>query len=354
MFASPPKTGGFFVVELISMQEEIINTKNQAIAQIGSAESVKELEEVRTSYLGRNGRFTILVKKIKEVPAEKRREFGITLNESKNALENLLSDKKQELIKSLTEKREWFDVSVPGVKPALGHLHPLTQVLTDVKKVFNYLGYQVADGPEIETDYYNFEALNIPKDHPARDTQMTFYTNTGNILRTQTSAMQGRVMEKMKPPFRVLVPGRNFRYEQVDASHGFEFWQVEGFVVDENIHLTDLFGTIDHVLKELFGREVGLRFATTNFPFVEPGVDTYMRCTICGGKGCSFCKNSGWSEIMPAGMIHPNVLKTARIDTKKWNGFAFAIGLSRIVNLRYQINDLRTLTTPDLRILNQF
>ena len=187
MFASPPKTGGFFVVELISMQEEIINTKNQAIAQIGSAVSVKELEEVRTSYLGRNGRFTILVKKIKEVPAEKRREFGITLNESKNALENLLSDKKQELIKSLTEKREWFDVSVPGVKPALGHLHPLTQVLTDVKKVFNYLGYQVADGPEIETDYYNFEALNIPKDHPARDTQMTFYTNTGNILRLKAA-----------------------------------------------------------------------------------------------------------------------------------------------------------------------
>ena len=336
------------------MQEEIINTKNQAIAQITSVADVKELEEIRASYLGRNGKFTLLVKKIKEVPQENRKKFGISLNESKITIERLLSDKKHALIKSLTEKREWFDLSLPGIKPEVGHLHPLTKVLSDVKKVFNYLGYQVADGPEIETDYYNFEALNIPKDHPSRDTQMTFYLENGQILRTQTSAMQGRVMEKMKPPFRVLAPGRNFRYEQVDASHGFEFWQVEGFVVDEDVHLTDLFGTIDYVLKELFGKEVKLRFATTNFPFVEPGVDTYMSCTICGGKGCSFCKNSGWSEIMPAGMIHPNVLKTAGIDTKKWNGFAFAIGLSRIVNLRYQIKDLRTLTTPDLRILNQF
>lgn len=344
------------------MNEEVISIKNEAIAQISSAETATELEEIRARYLGRNGKFTQLVKKIKDVPSESRKQFGITLNESKNTLEQFLSDKKQELVKSLTEKREWFDLTIPGVKPEIGHLHPLTTVLTEVKQIFNYLGYQVADGPEIETDYYNFEALNIPKDHPSRDTQMTFYIDTTGtkmrpletILRTQTSAMQGRIMEKMKPPFRVLVPGRNFRYEQVDASHGFEFWQVEGFVVDEDIHLTDLFGTIDYVLRELFGKETKLRFATTNFPFVEPGVDTYMRCSICGGKGCSFCKNTGWSEIMPAGMIHPNVLKMAKIDTKKWNGFAFAIGLSRIVNLRYQIKDLRTLTTPDLRIINQF
>ena len=336
------------------MQEELINLKNEAIAQISSAKDAAELEELRAAYLGRNGKFTLLVKKIKEVPAESRKTFGITLNESKIAIENLISYKKHELIKSLSEKREWFDLTMPGVKSNLGHLHPLTQVLSEVNKIFNYLGYQIADGPEIESDYYNFEALNIPKDHPSRDTQMTFYVEGGNILRTQTSAMQGRVMEKMKPPFRVLVPGRNFRYEQVDASHGFEFWQVEGFVVDENIHLTDLFGTINYVLGELFGKETKIRFATTNFPFVEPGVDTYLHCTICKGKGCSFCKGTGWSEIMPAGMIHPNVLKTAGIDTKKWNGFAFAIGLSRIVNLRYQIKDLRTLTTPDMRILSQF
>jgi phenylalanyl-tRNA synthetase alpha chain len=336
------------------MQEELINLKNEAIAQISGANGSAELEEIRAAYLGRNGKFTILVKKIKEVPEEDRKSFGITLNESKNAIDNLLTDKKHELIKSLSEKRDWFDLTMPGVKPTLGHLHPLTQVLSEVNKIFNYLGYQIADGPEIETDYYNFEALNIPKDHPSRDTQMTFYVEDGRILRTQTSAMQGRVMEKMKPPFKVLVPGRNFRYEQVDASHGFEFWQVEGFVVDENIHMTDLFGTIKYVLGELFGKEAKVRFATTNFPFVEPGVDAYLECTICKGKGCTFCKHTGWSEIMPAGMIHPNVLKTAGIDTKKWNGFAFAIGLSRIVNLRYQIKDLRTLTTPDMRILSQF
>ena len=336
------------------MQEEVINTKNEAIAQISGANDAGELEELRAAYLGRKGKFTLLVKKIKEVPPEKRKQFGITLNESKVAIENLISDKKQELLKSLTEKREWFDLTMPGIKPDLGHLHPMTQVLKEVKQIFNYLGYQVADGPEIETDYYNFEALNIPQDHPARDTQMTFYLDGGNILRTQTSAMQGRVMKDTKPPFRVLVPGRCFRYEQVDASHGFEFWQIEGFVVDENIHMTDLFGTIDYILHKLFGKEIKLKFATTNFPFVEPGVDTYMSCTICKGRGCSFCKGSGWSEIMPAGMIHPYVLKTAGIDTKKWNGFAFAIGLSRIVNLRYQIKDLRTLTTPDMRILKQF
>ena len=342
------------------MQEEIINLKNQAIAQVSNAADKNELEEIRASYLGKNGQFTLLVKKIKDVPQDKRKEFGITLNESKTTIENLLTEKRQELIKSITEKRDWFDVSQPGVKPQIGHYHPLTTVLAEVKRVFNYLGYQIADGPEIETDYYNFEALNIPKDHPSRDTQMTFYLQENmsskiqKILRTQTSAMQGRVMEGMKPPFRVLAPGRCFRYDQVDASHGFEFWQVEGFVVDKNIHLTDLFGTIEYVLGQIFGSETKLRFATTNFPFVEPGVDTYMRCTICKGKGCAFCKNSGWSEIMPAGMIHPNVLKTAGIDSKVWSGFAFAIGLSRIVNLRYQIKDLRTLTTPDLRILEQF
>ncbi|HUC94534.1 MAG TPA: phenylalanine--tRNA ligase subunit alpha [Candidatus Saccharimonadales bacterium] len=343
------------------MQDEIISLKNEALAQISSVASVTELEEIRAAYLGRNGKFTLLAKKIIDIPPEGRKTFGITLNESKIAIENLISDKKQELFKKSTEKRIWFDMSMPGTISEIGHYHPMTIVLKEVKQIFNYLGYQVADGPEIENDYYNFEALNIPKDHPSRDTQMTFYVETGGtkpagetILRTQTSAMQGRVMSKMKPPFKVLVPGRNFRYEQVDASHGFEFWQVEGFVVDENIHLTDLFGTINYVLQKLFGKDIKTRFATTNFPFVEPGVDTYLQCTICKGKGCSFCKGTGWSEIMPAGMIHPNVLKEAKIDTKKWNGFAFAIGLSRIVNLRYQIKDLRTLTTPDMRILSQF
>lgn len=336
------------------MNEEIINLKNEAFAQINTARDINELEEIRIAYLGRNGKLTSLIKRIKEIPPEKRSQVGSLINETKKNIENLLSNKKQEIIKSLIEKREWFDLSIPGIKPEVGYKHPLKQVLEEVKDVFKYLGYQVAEGPEIESDYYNFEALNIPKDHSARDTQMTFYLENGKILRTQTSAMQVRVMEKTKPPFRVLVPGRNFRFEQVDASHGFEFWQVEGFAVDKNIRFTDLLGTISFVLKKLFGEEAKLRFATTNFPFVEPGVDTYLQCTICKGRGCSFCKNTGWSEIMPAGMIHPEVLKRGKINPKEWQGFAFAIGLSRIVNLRYQIDDLRILTTPDLRILSQF
>ncbi len=340
--------------------EEILNLKNEAFAQITTAQTKEELENIRVAYLGKNGKITNLIKKIKNITPEKRNKYGRTINSTKQNIENLLFERKQQIIEELEKKEEWFDLTIPGIKPQIGSKHPLLETLKEVENIFRYLGYQVAEGPEIETDYYNFEALNIPQDHPARDMQMTFYLNLkdekGNpkILRTQTSAMQVRVMEQIRPPFRVLVPGRNFRYEQVDASHGFEFWQVEGFVVDKDISLTDLFGTIDFVLRELFGENIKLRFATTNFPFVEPGVDTYMSCTICNQKGCPFCKNTGWSEIMPAGIIHPNVLRRGKIDPEKWGGFAFAIGLSRIVNLKYRISDLRTLNTPDIRILSQF
>ena len=344
------------------MNEETNNIKNQAIAQIMDVVSKEELEELRVKLLGRNGQINKLLKNITNLDKSERKNFGAAINEAKLAIESTLLERGRQLTTGLIEKKEWFDPSLPGKKPEIGTLHALTKTITEIVRVFTYLGYQVTDGPEIETDYYNFEALNIPKDHPARDTQQTFYIDTevskvkfGElILRTQTSAMQGRVMEKIEPPFRVLVPGTNYRYEQVDASHGFQFHQVEGFVVDENVRLTDLFGTIEFILKELFGEKAKIRFATTNFPFVEPGVDTYLQCTICGCKGCSFCKNTGWSEIMPAGMIHPNVLKYAGINTNKWGGFAFAIGSSRVANLKYQIQDLRTLTTPDLRILSQF
>lgn len=344
------------------MREGFQNIKNEAIAQITDAKTHKELEELAIAYLGRKGKISLLIKNIRHVKPEERKSYGSLINSIKQAVSEVIADRKQTIASELAEGNVWFDVSIPGTSQEIGHLHPLTQVLEEVEDIFTYLGYQIADGPEIETDYYNFEALNMPKDHPARDTQMTFQLDTAGtkiqegevVLRTQTSAMQGRVMEATKPPFRVLVPGRNFRYEQVDASHGFEFWQVEGFVVDKNITLTNLFGTIEYVLKKLFGSAAKIKFATTNFPFVEPGVDAYLACTICGGSGCSFCKGTGWSEIMPAGMIHPNVLTKAKIDITKWGGFAFAIGLSRIVNLKYHIQDLRTLTTPDMRILRQF
>jgi len=337
--------------------------KNSALSMIIEATDQKELEEIKIQFLGRSGKLTLAMKEIVKVHIEKRPEIGQLANEVKKAIEETLGNKISNLKNQISKgRKEKIDITDPGIKPNIGHLHPMTQVLYEVVDVFKGIGFQAADGPEIETDYYNFEALNIPKDHPSRDTQQTLYLDTRNskvnpgeiILRTQLSGMQARVMEKVKPPVRVIVPGKNFRYEQVDASHGFEFWQVEGFMVDENVRLTDLFGTIDYALKKLMGQDVKLKFATTNFPFVEPGVDTYISCTVCGQRGCSFCKHSGWSEIMPAGMIHPNVLKAVGFDSRKVSGFAFAIGLSRLVTLRYQMDDLRLLTNPDLKILEQF
>lgn len=344
------------------MREEIINTKNEAIAQIMDAETIDDLENLKISYLGRKGKINEFLKKIGELPLADKKEVGILINNSKKVIEDTLKKKREGLTSSLLSKKDWFDLTIPGIKPKVGHHHPQTVVLSEILGIFKYLGYQVADGPEIEKDYYNFEVLNFPPEHPARDAQQTMFFDVsgtsfkeGEIIpRTHTSSMQGRVMEKTNPPMRVIVPGRCFRYEAVDASHGVEFWQVEGFVVDKNIHLTDLFGTIEFVLKSLFGENTKIKFATTFFPFVEPGVDAYIECTVCKGKGCSFCKGSGWSEIMPAGMIHPNVLKKSKIDPNLWNGFAFAIGLSRVVTLKYEIDDLRILHTPDLRILKQF
>lgn len=345
------------------MEEQLMNLKNEALSMILDAKDIKALEEVKLQFLGRSGKLTLALKNIVNVPKDQRAEMGKLVNEVKQSVEEAI-DNQGAFLKntSISQKRAAIDTTIPGIKPAIGHLHPMTVVINDVVNVFKELGFQATDGPEIETDHYNFEVLNIPKDHPSRDTQMTFYLDTRNskitpgevILRTQTSAMQGRVMQKAKPPLRVIVPGKNFRYEQVDASHGFEFWQVEGFYVDNHVRLTDLFGTIDYVLRRLMGQESKIKFATTNFPFVEPGVDTYIECTVCKGKGCSFCKMAGWSEIMPAGMIHPNVLKAVGYDPQEVNGFAFAIGLSRLVTLRYQMDDLRLLTNPDMRILEQF
>lgn len=345
------------------MEEALMQIKNSALSLILEAQDLKSLDEIKLQFLGRSGKLTLAIKDIGKLPKEQRPEIGVLANEVKKVIEETLENKISNIKSQISNlKKSKIDVTAPGTKPNIGNLHPMTQVLYEVIDIFKGIGFQAADGPEIETDYYNFEALNIPKDHPARDTQQTLYLDTRNskvtpgeiILRTQTSAMQGRVMEKIKPPVRVIVPGKNFRYEQVDASHSFEFWQLEGFMVDKNVRLTDLFGIIDYVLKELLGQSIKLKFATTNFPFVEPGVDTYIECAICKGKGCSFCKMSGWSEIMPAGMIHPNVLKAVGYDPQEVSGFAFAIGLSRLVTLRYHMDDLRLLTNPDLRILEQF
>lgn len=343
-------------------EEDLINIKNKALAQIMDASSDNELEDLRIKYLGRKGEITSMIKKIKDLQQDRRKEMGSKINELKEVVSEAIEEQKNMMVSRSVEDSDTIDITVPGIKPGIGALHPLSKVVEEISEIFNHLGYQIADGYQVETDYYNFEALNFEEHHPARDMQQTLFVDVGDsnktfgdiILRTHTSSMQGRVMEKTKPPFKVLVPGNCYRYEQVDASHGFQFHQVEGFVVDKNISLTDLFGTIEYVLRQLFDDKVKIRLATTYFPFVEPGVDTYIQCTLCGGKGCSFCKRTGWSEIMPAGMIHPNVLRSANIDPDEWRGFAFAIGTSRVVNLKYAISDLRTLTDPDLRVIEQF
>ena len=346
------------------MEQELLKVKNDASSLIIAAEDEKELNEIKLDFLGRNGKLTQLLKRMKDLPEERKPEIGRLANEIISTVEDLLATRGEELRGEKKEKikRAVEDITIPGIKPSLGHLHPMSQVLFDVIDVFKGLGFQAADGPEIETDRYNFEILNFPKDHPARDTQQTLFLDTRKskatsgetILRTHTSTMQGRIMEKIKPPFRVIVPGKVFRYEQTDASHGFEFWQFEGYAVDKKITFTDLMGTLDYFVRKFFGEETKIKFTSHNFPFTEPSLEGYVSCVVCKGKGCSFCKQSGWVEVLGGGMIHPNVLRNVGIDPAEWQGFAFGTGLSRLVILKYQMDDLRLLTNPDLRILEQF
>lgn len=348
------------------MQEKLLNTKNEAIAQILSAKSAAELEDIRVEYLGKSkGKLTLIMKKLPELSPSERGIVGRFANEVKQTIEETLASQGQTLQKARIQdisKTEKIDVTLPGIKPPEGHLHAQTQVLQEVLSIFKTLGYQVADGFEVEKDYYNFTCLNMPPDSPSRDTQSTFFldtrgskTNPGEIItRTQLSGMQVRIMEKTPPPMRVVIPGKVFRVDDVDASHGFEFWQLEGMLIDKGIKWTDLLGTMDYVLRKLYGSEIKIKFDCTHFAFVEPGVQALMSCTICNQKGCAFCKYTGWVEILPAGMVHPNVLRAGGLDPKEWGGFAFCVGLSRAVVLKYQIDDLRVLTNPDLRILKQF
>lgn len=321
-----------------------------------SAEDREQLEKIRVQYLGKSaGRLTAIMKMIPKLSDTEKASIGRLANEVKKTIEDNLASQGDALraqnSKNIAET-EWVDVTAPAVIPPQGHLHFQTLVLKEVLEIFKTLGYQAADGFEIESDYYNFTALNMPPDAPSRDTQATFWLGE-KILRTQLSGMQVRIMEKTKPPLRCVIPGKVFRVDDVDASHGFEFWQLEGLLVDKNIHMTDLLGTMEYVLRHLYGNKIKLRYDSTHFAFVEPGVQAYMSCTICNQKGCSFCKQTGWVEIMPAGMVHPKVLEAGGVDPKIYNGFAFCVGLSRAAVLKYQIDDLRVLTNPDLRILKQ-
>ena len=343
------------------MKEELTKIRDKAINLIDSTSNTGVLEEIRIKYLGRKGELTKILRSLGNIAPEERGVIGKLSNKFKIEIEKSINDKKNTLgnekINQLIAD-EWIDVTLnPEITPVgngMGHIHPISQIQYEIEDIFTSMGFGILDGPEVETEYYNFEALNIPKHHPARDMQDTFWTEDGNLLRTHTSAIQIRGMENMKPPFRVIGPGRVFRYESTDASHENTFYQVEGMMVDKEISISNLIFIMKKLLKEIFKKNVKIRLRPGFFPFVEPGFELDINCLICSGKGCSVCKQSGWVELLPCGLVHPNVLKFGNIDPEKWSGFAFGLGLNRLVMMRYGINDIRHFLSGDLRFLYQF
>jgi phenylalanyl-tRNA synthetase alpha chain len=330
---------------------------DSALARIHAAKTAEALEVVRVEVLGRKGVLTQLGKDIGKLSAEERAGRGKFINASKQALEEAYEQRKAEFEREAIANRldtEWIDLTVPapGAKP--GSLHPITQIQWEIEDLFRSLGFTVLNGPEVETEYYNFDALNIPADHPARDMQDTFWLDGGYLLRTHTSPVQVRGMEKFGPPLRMIAPGRTFRNESVDASHEHTFYQIEGMMIDRNVSVANLIYFMKTLLTAIFKRDMTVRLRPGFFPFVEPGFELDIRCLICGGSGCPVCKQSGWVELLPCGLVNPQVLRTSGIDPKEWNGFAFGLGLTRLAMMRYAIDDIRWLQSGDLRFLRQF
>ncbi len=317
----------------------------------------KELEDLRVRYLGKKGELTAILKNMGSLSAEERPAMGQLANKVRSDIETFIADKQAKLAQLQTERKmqeEKLDVTMPGKKIEVGKIHPLNIVLDEVKEIFLGMGFDIAQGPEVELDYYNFEALNLPPDHPARDTQDTFYINDKVLLRTQTSPVQVRVMEKTQPPIRIISPGRVYRSDAVDATHSPLFHQIEGLVVDKGISMGDLKGTLETFIKRMYGEDAVVRFRPHHFPFTEPSAEVDVMCFNCHGEGCRLCKGEGWIEILGCGMVHPKVLQNCGIDPEVYTGFAFGMGLERIVMRRYHIDDLRLLYENDLRFLNQF
>ncbi len=339
------------------MKTQLEAIKNEAIASIDSAKDQNEIEALRVKYLGKKGELTAILKQMGGLSAEERPIMGQLVNEAKSLIENLISKKTSEL-KSIAQqeklKQETIDITLPAKVSSKGKLHPLNTVLNDMIDIFTSMGFDVVDGPEIETDHYNFECLNVPADHPARDMQDTFYLGENLLLRTQTSAAQIRTMEDRKPPIRVICPGRVFRADEVDATHSPVFHQIEGLVVDKGVTMCDLKGVLEQFAREIYGKDTAVKFRPSFFPFTEPSVEVDVTCSECGGKGCRVCKGSGWIEILGAGMVHPNVLRSCGIDPEEYSGFAFGIGLDRLTTTRYKISDIRLLFENDKRFLDQF
>ena len=339
------------------MKEKLAKIREEILKQIDASENLDKLNEVRVSALGKKGALTELLKSMKEVAPQDRPKVGQMVNEVRAEIETALETEKAKLEDRAMEarlKNEVIDVTLPAKKNSVGHRHPNTIALEEVERIFVGMGYEVVRGPEVEKDYYNFEALNIPKDHPARDEQDTFFINDSILLRSQTSPVQVRAMEKGKLPIRMIAPGRVFRSDEVDATHSPSFHQIEGLVIDKNITFADLKGTLEVFAKELFGPDTKTKFRPHHFPFTEPSAEVDVSCFKCGGKGCRFCKGSGWIEILGCGMVHPHVLEMCGIDPEEYTGFAFGVGLERIALLKYEIDDMRLLYENDIRFLKQF
>ena len=339
------------------LEERIEQVQASALERILAASGPEELEAARVDALGRKGALAQFSKDFGKMTAEQRSAAGKALNAAKEALEAAFDSKKKAFDRAALEQRlnaEWVDLTLPapGIRP--GSLHPVTQIQNELEDLFTSLGFAVLDGPEVETEYYNFDALNIPADHPARDMQDTFWLDGGNLLRTHTSPVQVRGMQTLPLPLRMIAPGRVFRNEEVDASHEHTFYQLEGMMIDREVSVANLTYFMKTLLSAIFHREVTVRLRPGYFPFVEPGFELDIQCLICGGPGCAVCKHSGWVELLPCGLIHPNVLRKSGIDPEEWGGFAFGLGLTRLAMMRYGVDDIRHLLGGDLRFLNQF
>lgn len=350
---------------LQNIQDSLNNLQKELQDKLDTLDEQSDLEALRQEFLGKKGRLTFILKGLGKLNANDRAEAGKLANHFKEVLEKKLSDKHEQLrnlhFQKLAES-EWYDVTLlPPRFPFAwlpfedgGHKHPISITQKRLEDIFTSMGFSIMDGPQVETDYYNFKALNFTDDHPARDMQDTFYTEQGHLLRTHTSPVQIRGMKQLTPPMRMIAPGRVFRYEEVDASHEHTFYQMEGMIIDKHVSVSHLVFVMKTLLREIFGKEVEVRLRPGYFPFVEPGFELDMRCLVCGGEGCAVCKHSGWLEVLPCGLVHPNVLSDGGLDPKEWQGAAFGLGLNRLVMMEHAIEDIRHFQNPDMAFLNQF
>ena len=341
----------------MEMRERLMELADRARSRIEEASDPRDLNEARIAFLGKKGELTALLKGMRDVSPEDRPVVGQLVNDTRERIEKLLEESRRSIEAALLNERlevETLDVTLPAKKNRIGHRHPNTIALEEVERIFIGMGYEVVEGPEVEYADYNFTKLNIPEDHPARDEQDTFFINDNILLRSQTSTVQARKMEEGVLPIRMISPGRVFRSDEVDATHSPSFHQIEGLVIDKNITFADLKGTLQEFAKELFGPETKTKFRPHHFPFTEPSAEVDVSCFKCGGRGCRFCKGSGWIEILGCGTVHPNVLRMCGIDPDQYTGFAFGVGLERIALLKYEIDDMRLLYENDIRFLKQF